>query len=134
MEFQVSTKGFNDIIDITHLVEEEVKKSKTEKGICLVFVAHSTCAITTIEYEKGVINDLKRILEKIAPMSGYYEHNKKWGDDNGYAHVRAALIGPSLLVPIENGKLKLGTWQQIVLIDFDNRPRTRNVFIHIIAG
>ena len=130
---QISTKGFNDIINITELVQKEVDKSHIQNGICLIFVAHSTCAVTTIEYEKGAINDLKKALERIAPMEAFYEHNKKWGDNNGYAHIRAAFIGPSLAVPVENGKLKIGTWQQIVLLDFDNRPRFRNINIDLIA-
>ena len=133
MKFNISTKGFNDIIDITSQVSKIVKESNVKDGICLVFVAHSTCAIATIEYEEGAIEDLKRALEIIAPMNENYEHCKKWGDCNGYAHVRAALMKPSLVVPIENGKLILGTWQQIVLIDFDNRPREREIIIKVIG-
>jgi secondary thiamine-phosphate synthase enzyme len=133
VKFNISTKGFNDIIDITSRVSKIVKESNVKDGICLVFVAHSTCAIATIEYEEGAIEDLKRALEIIAPMNENYEHCKKWGDCNGYAHVRAALMKPSLVVPIENGKLVLGTWQQIVLIDFDNRPREREIIIKIIG-
>jgi len=133
MKFNISTKGFNDIIDITSQVSKIVKESNVKDGICLVFVAHSTCAITTIEYEEGAIKDFKRALEIIAPMNENYEHCKKWGDCNGYAHIRAALMKPSLAVPIENGKLILGTWQQIVLIDFDNRPREREIIIKVIG-
>ena len=133
MKFNISTKGFNDIIDITSRVSKIVKESNVKDGICLVFVAHSTCAITTIEYEEGAIKDFKRALEIIAPMNENYEHCKKWGDCNGYAHIRAALMKPSLVVPIENGKLILGTWQQIVLIDFDNRPREREIIIKVIG-
>ena len=133
MKFNISTKGFNDIIDITSRVSKIVKESNVKDGICLVFVAHSTCAIATIEYEEGAIEDLKRALEIIAPMNENYEHCKKWGDCNGYAHIRAALMKPSLAVPIENGKLILGTWQQIVLIDFDNRPREREIIIKVIG-
>jgi len=133
MKFTISTKGFNEVIDITGRVEEEVKKSGVKDGICFVFVAHSTCALTTIEYEEGVINDLKRILEKIAPMTEDYEHCKKWGDCNGYAHVRAALMKPDLVIPVEDGKLVLGQWQQLVLIDFDNRPRTREIIVKTIG-
>jgi len=134
MKFNISTKGFTDIIDITPQVLKEVEKSKVKDGICLVFVAHSTCAITTIEYEEGAIKDLKRSLEIIAPMNTNYEHCKKWGDCNGYAHIRAALMKPSLVVPVENGKLVLGTWQQIVLIDFDNRPREREIIVKVIKS
>ena len=133
MKFNISTKGFNDIIDITSRVSKIVKESNVKDGICLVFVAHSTCAIATIEYEEGAIKDFKRALEIIAPMNENYEHCKKWGDCNGYAHIRAALMKPSLAVPIENGKLILGTWQQITLIDFDNRPREREIIIKVIG-
>lgn len=132
MKFNLSTKGFTDIINITSEVEKEVKKSEIKEGICLVFTAHATCALTVIEYEEGLIKDLKRALEIIAPMNEDYEHCKKWGDCNGYAHVRASLMKPSLTIPIEEGKLVLGTWQQIVLIDFDNRPREREVIIKVI--
>jgi len=133
MKFNLSTKGNNDIIDITDKVSDLVKKSGAKEGICLVFVAHSTCALTTIEYEEGVIKDLKRALENIAPMNKDYEHCKRWGDCNGYAHVRAALMKPCLSIPIEDRKLILGQWQQIVLIDFDNRPREREMIVKIIG-
>lgn len=132
MRFKISTKGLNDIIDITPQIKKETEKSGTKDGICLVFVAHSTCSITTIEYEQGVINDLKRALEALAPMNTNYEHCKKWGDCNGYAHVRAALMKPELAIPIQDGKLILGQWQQVVLIDFDNRPREREIIIKVI--
>lgn len=133
MKFKISTKGFNDIIDITSRVLEVVRKSKIREGICLISSPGSTCAITTIEYESGLIEDLKRVLERIAPMSEDYEHCKKWGDCNGYAHIRSALLKPFLALPIENGKLVLGTWQQIVLIDFDNRPREREIIVKVIG-
>jgi len=132
MKFKISTKGFNDIIDITNRVSEIVGKSDVSDGICLVFVAHSTCAVTTIEYEEGAMKDLKRALEIVAPMNTNYEHCKKWGDCNGYAHIRAALMKPCLAIPIENGKLILGQWQNIVLLDFDNRPREREITVKII--
>ena len=132
MKFKISTKGFNDIIDITNRVSEIVGKSDVGDGICLVFVAHSTCAVTTIEYEEGAMKDLKRALEIVAPMNTNYEHCKKWGDCNGYAHIRAALMKPCLAIPIENGKLILGQWQNIVLLDFDNRPREREITVKII--
>ncbi|UZE93426.1 MAG: secondary thiamine-phosphate synthase enzyme YjbQ [Candidatus Nealsonbacteria bacterium] len=134
MRFSISTKGFTDIIDITSKVSEFVKKSGVKEGICLISCPGSTCGITTIEYESGLIEDLKRVLEKIAPMSKDYEHCKKWGDCNGYAHIRSALMKPFLAVSIEEGKLVLGTWQNLVFIDFDNRPRERKVIIKIIAG
>lgn len=134
MKFSISTKGFNDIIDITDKVAQIIKKSKIEDGICLVSCPGSTCGITTIEYESGLIEDLKKVLEKIAPMSKDYEHCKKWGDCNGYAHIRSSLLKPFLAVPIEGGKLLLGTWQQIAFIDFDNRPRNREISVKIIKG
>ena len=132
VKFNIFTKGFTDIIDITPQVLKAVKESKVKDGICLVFVAHSTCAVTTIEYEEGVMKDLKRALEIVAPMNENYEHCKKWGDCNGYAHIRAALMKPCLTVPIENEKLILGQWQQIVLVDFDNRPREREIIVKVI--
>ncbi|MCD6177695.1 YjbQ family protein [bacterium] len=133
MRFSISTKGFNDVIDITNRVSEIVEESGKKEGLCVISCPGSTCAITTIEYESGAIEDLKRILEKLVPMSEEYQHCKKWGDCNGYAHIRSALIKPFLTVPIENGKLLLGTWQQIVFLDFDNRPRQREIFVKIIG-
>lgn len=134
MKFSLSTKGFNDIIDVTDKVAQIIEKSKIKDGICLISCPGSTCGITTIEYESGLIEDLKKVLEKIAPMSKDYEHCKKWGDCNGYAHIRSALLKPFLAVPIEEGKLLLGTWQQIAFIDFDNRPRNREISVKIIKG
>ena len=134
MRFSLKTKGFNDTINITNQVSELVEKIGKKEGICLISCPGSTCGITTIEYEKGVIEDLKRALEIIAPMNENYEHCKKWGDCNGYAHVRSALIQPFLAVPIEDGKLTLGEWQQITFIDFDNRPREREVLVKVISN
>lgn len=134
MKFSISTKGFNDIIDITDDVARIVEKSKIKDGICLIFCPGSTCGITTIEYESGLVEDLKRVLEKLIPMSKDYEHCKKWGDCNGYAHIRSALLKPFLVVPIEGGKLLLGTWQQIAFIDFDNKSRNREISVKIIKG
>ncbi len=131
MNFSIQTKGFNDIIDITDKVRELVKESKVEDGICLVFCPGSTGGITTIEFESGAISDLKTALEKIAPMNQDYEHNKKWGDGNGYAHIRSALLKPSMCLPVENGDLVLGNWQQIIFIDFDNKPRNRELIVKI---
>lgn len=134
MKFSLSSKGFTDIIDITPQVSDIVKDSRTKDGICLVFSSSSTSAITTIEYEDGAIKDLKRALEIVAPMNKDYEHCKKWGDCNGFSHVRAALMKPGLAVPIEDGRLVLGTWQQIVFIDFDNKPRDRKITVKIISS
>lgn len=133
MRFSLSTKGFNDTIDITDKISQAVKESKVRDGICLISCPGSTCGFTTIEYEKGVIEDLKRTLEKIAPMGKDYEHCKKWGDCNGYAHVRSALIKPFLALPVEDEKLTLGQWQQIVFIDFDNRPREREILVKVVG-
>ena len=133
MKFSISTKGFTDIIDITEKVSEEVKKSGKTEGICIVSCPGSTCGITTIEYESGAIQDFKRILENLVPMSKNYEHCKKWGDCNGYAHIRSALVKPFLSIPVENGKLALGQWQNIVLLDFDNRPRSREIIVKVIG-
>ena len=134
MIFNIATKGFNDIIDITFQVSEAVKGFKVKDGICLISSPGSTCGITTIEYEDGLVEDLKRALEKVAPMNESYEHCKKWGDCNGYAHIRSALIRPFLAAPIENGKLVLGTWQQIVFLDFDNRLRKREIVVKAISS
>ena len=133
MKFKLKTKGFNDIIDITPNVSQIVENSKIKDGICLISSPGSTCGITTIEYEEGLIEDLKRVLERIAPMSESYEHCKKWGDCNGYAHVRSALVKPFLAVAVDGGELALGTWQQIIFIDFDNRPREREVLVKIVG-
>jgi len=98
-----------------------------------LFIPGSTAALTTIEYERGVINDLKKAIERMAPEDLYYEHNERWGDGNGYSHVRSALLGPSLHIPVIDGKLTLGTWQQIVLLDFDNRPRKRQIIMQTLG-
>jgi len=131
--FQIKTNGFNDIRDITSGVDGAIGKSSISNGIVMVFVPGSTAGITTIEYEPGVVADLKKAIERIAPQNIHYDHDARWGDGNGFSHVRASLIGPSLSVPIVNGDLKLGTWQQIILIDFDNRPRTREVCIQVVG-
>lgn len=127
----VKTTGKTDIIDLTSRVEQEIESSTVRNGSVTLFIPGSTAALTTIEYESGVINDLRNAIERIAPEDLYYEHNERWGDGNGYSHVRSALIGPSLHIPIIDGRLALGTWQQIVLLDFDNRPRKRQVVVQI---
>lgn len=134
MGFQIKTKGHYDFIDITSQVEAEVGQANIKDGVVVVFVPGSTAAITTIEYESGVINDLIKVLENIAPENFDYEHHQKWGDKNGAAHLKSALIGTDLTVPVENGKLMLGPWQQIVLIDFDEKPRTREIIVKIISS
>ncbi len=127
MKFDLQTKGHYDFVDITARVEQAVSKSNIKNGIAIVFVLGSTATVTTMEYEEGVMEDLKNVFEKLAPENADYQHHLKWGDRNGAAHIKAALVGPDLTVPVENEKLQLGTWQQIVLLDFDNHPRRRSV-------
>ena len=129
----LNTKGFSDIIDITPQVLSIAKRSLIANGLITVICPGSTGSITTIEYESGVLQDLKDAFERIAPSDMPYEHNERWGDGNGFSHVRAALMKPSLTVPLVNGKLTLGTWQQIVFIDFDNRGRHRDIVVQIIG-
>ncbi|MCX5719998.1 MAG: secondary thiamine-phosphate synthase enzyme YjbQ [Nitrospirae bacterium] len=131
---EINTKGFSDTIDITDKVNTIVEMSRIDNGLVTVFCKGSTGTVTTIEYESGVINDLQRVLEKIAPSNVPYEHDKRWGDGNGFSHVRAALMKPSLSIPLIDKKLTLGTWQQIVFIDFDNRARHRTIVVQIIGG
>jgi len=130
--FNVSTEGFNDIIDITEKVSEIVKNSKVKDGICLISCPGSTCGITTLEAEPNLTSDFKEFLEKLVPSDKKYHHDQTWGEANAPSHIRSALIKPFLTVPIENGKLVLGTWQQCVLIDFDNRPREREIIVKIL--
>ena len=132
-ELVLRTTAGTDIVDLTEQVQDQLSASGVESGILVLFVPGSTGALTTIEYESGVLEDLKRVIEKLAPEDTHYEHDRRWGDGNGYSHVRAALVKPSLSIPIQNGRLALGTWQQIVLMDFDNRPRDRRVLIQILG-
>jgi secondary thiamine-phosphate synthase enzyme len=127
------TKGENDIIDITDDVSKAVKESKLKNGSVVIFVPGSTGAITTIEYEPGLLKDFPRMLERIVPKDIEYEHHKTWHDWNGHSHVRASLLGPSLTIPFINGALTLGTWQQIVFIELDVRKRERKLILQIIG-
>jgi secondary thiamine-phosphate synthase enzyme len=129
----LSTKGLCDFHEITSQVAAAVGKSKIKNGVVTVFSPGSTGALTTIEYEDGVLEDLKGAIERIAPSNIPYAHDRRWGDGNGFSHVRAALLGPSLTVPVIDGKLTLGTWQQIVFIDFDNRSRRRNIVVQVVG-
>jgi len=129
----LTTKGFTDILDITDKVTAIVAKSGIQNGLVNVFCSGSTGGITTIEYESGVIKDLKKVIEKIVPSNMPYEHDTRWGDGNGFSHVRAALMKPSLTIPLIKGKLTLGTWQQIVFMDFDNRGRNRDVVVQVVG-
>ena len=130
---RLSTKGFGDTIDISASVQAILEKSDIVNGLVTVFCQGSTGTITTIEFEAGVIRDLKTALEKIAPSNVPYEHDRAWGDGNGFSHVRAALMKPSISIPIVDGKMTLGTWQQIVFIDFDNKPRNRKIVAQVIG-
>jgi secondary thiamine-phosphate synthase enzyme len=130
----LDTKGFSDIIDITGKVVSILERSGAKNGLISVFCPGSTGAVTTIEYESGVLEDLQRAIEKLVPSDIPYEHNKRWGDGNGFSHVRTALIKPSITIPVIEGKLTLGTWQQIVFIDFDNRQRHRNIIVQVIGN
>jgi len=129
----IDTKGFSDIIDITPRVLSYVKQAGIANGLITLFCPGSTGALTTIEYEPGVLRDLREALEKIAPSDVSYHHDARWGDGNGFSHVRAALMKPSLSIPVVEGRPTLGTWQQIVFIDFDNRARKRNIVVQIIG-
>ncbi len=131
MKISISTQGHNDIINLTPEIEKLVKKSGVKEGMVYLFVTGSTAALTTLEYESGLIEDLQMVLEKIVPEGVDYKHHQRWSDHNGAAHLRAALMKPDLIIPIENGELTLGTWQQVVLIDFDERPRTREIIIKV---
>lgn len=132
-EIIVPTDGYCDIKNITDDVQEIVTASNLQQGSCTVFSIGSTAAITTIEYEPGLIKDFPKVLEKLIPAVAKYHHNDTWGDGNGHSHIRSALIGTSFNVPFIKGDLLLGTWQQIVLIDFDNRKRTRRVAVQIMG-
>lgn len=132
-KFTEKSQGFCDIIDITAKVQEQIQKEKVRNGLATLFVSGSTAALTTIEYEPGLVQDLKELLERLIPSNKKYHHDDRWGDDNGFSHLRASLFGPSLQIPVESGRLLLGTWQQIVLVDFDNRPRTREIAVQIMG-
>ena len=132
-ELEVKTQGEVDIIDITGSIQKTISKSKIKNGIACVFVPGSTGTLTTIEYEPGLMKDFPRALEKIAPKNDYYNHHETWHDDNGHSHVRASLMGPSITLPIKNGKLLHGTWQQIVFVELDTRPRNRNLIVEIVG-
>lgn len=130
-ELYLETNGFSDIIDITPQVRDAVRNSEIVNGFVLVFIPGATAAVTTMEYESGLIEDMKRALEIIAPMNQSYKHDLRWGDGNGFSHVRASFLGPSLTIPVVDGEPVLGTWQQVVVIDMDNKPRKRRVVIGV---
>jgi secondary thiamine-phosphate synthase enzyme len=131
--FDVATAGQGDTREITGMVSEALATSGMRSGIAAVCVVGSTASITTIEFEPGAVADLDKVLERLAPREAIYQHHLRWGDDNGSSHVRAALLGPSVTVPFVDGKLMLGTWQQIVLLEFDTRPRQREVVVQMVG-
>lgn len=128
-----STNGFSDMKDLTAEVSQKLSEHGLKSGIVTLFVPGSTGGLTTIEYESGLVKDFSELMEKIVPSNVTYHHDARWGDGNGFSHVRASLLGPSLTVPFSNGTLNLGTWQQIVFIDFDNRSRSRTIFLQFIG-
>jgi len=132
MNFTVSTKGHYDFVDITDQIREIVAQATVKEGLVLVFVKGSTAALTIIENEKGIFKDIKQILEKLAPEASDYQHHQKWGDHNGAAHIKASLIKPDVVIPLTNGILDLGTWQQIILIDFDEKSREREIVVKVV--
>jgi len=129
----LSTQGSADIRDITDQLANAVSKSGLTAGTATVFCPSSTSALTTIEFEGGVLSDLRRLFDEIVPSGREYAHNERWHDGNGHSHVRAALLGPSLTIPFVDGQLTLGTWQQVIYVDFDNRPRQRKLIVQLIG-
>ena len=129
----LKTSAKDEIIDITSRAQDIVAKSGIRDGIVCIFVAGSTAAVTTVEFEPGLVKDLQEAAERLYPKRLDYEHHKRWGDGNGHAHVRASFVGPSLTVPLVDGQLLLGTWQQIVFMEFDNKPRSREVMVQIVG-
>ena len=130
---RLSTKGNCDIVDITSQVAQEVSDSGISNGTATIFITGSTAGVTTIEFEPGLVADLKDMWDRVIPQNIPYQHDRAWGDGNGHSHVRASLLSASLTVPFMNKRLTLGTWQQIVLLDFDNRPRSREIIIQVIG-
>ena len=131
--FQISTNGQGDVRDVTRQVADAVSRAGMRSGIVTVFAVGSTAGITTVEFEAGAIEDLNAVFEQLAPRESEYRHHLRWGDDNGSSHVRAAIVGPSLTVPFVDGAMVLGTWQQIVLLEFDTRARSREVMVQIVG-
>lgn len=130
---QFQTEGHGQILDITNRVSETLRASGLRNGLVTLFTPSSTSALTTTEYESGTIYDIQQLFDRIAPPDLEYRHNQRWGDGNGHAHARHALLGPSLTVPVIEGQMTLGTWQQIIFVDFDNRPRSRTLVLQMIG-
>ena len=129
----LTTKGYNDMIDVTENVINKLADSGLQDGLATMFVPGSTGGFTAIEHESGLVEDFSAMMERLIPQEAHYHHDARWGDGNGFSHVRAALLGPSLTVPFRNGRLNLGTWQQIIFVDFDNRPRSRNIVLQFMG-
>lgn len=132
-EISIDTRGDSEVVDLSSDAQKAVDNAGLTDGLCTVFVAHSTCGVTTIEYEPGCNADLKATFEALAPEDAIWQHNELNADTNGHSHVRAAMVGPSVVVPIRDGTLQLGVWQKIVCIDFDDRPRTRKVVVQLLG-
>lgn len=130
---QIRTQGECDVLDITATVASALSRSGLGEGIVNIFVPGSTAGVTTIEYEPGAVDDLRAAIERLVPRTARYRHDARWGDGNGYSHVRAALLKAGLAVPFQRGALLLGTWQQVILVDFDNRPRNREIVIQVVG-
>lgn len=130
---EVSTTGQGDAQDLTAIVARAIARSTLTTGVATIFVVGSTAGVTTLEFESGVVQDLDRALQRLAPREGEYQHHLRWGDDNGSSHVRAALIGPSVAIPFVNKELMLGTWQQIALVELDTQPRRRQIVIQLVG-
>ena len=132
-KIHISTGGDCEMVDITNHVAAEITKAKVKEGTVTIFVSGSTAGISTIEYEDGLVSDFKTMWQRIVPRNIQYQHDRRWGDGNGHSHVRASMLGPSLVVPFTNGRMMLGTWQQVVVVDFDNRPRSREIVVQIMG-
>ncbi len=132
-EIQLSTRGAGTVLDVTREVAGEIRRAGIASGTVTVFVPGSTGGVTTVEFEDGLVRDLDELFERLAPQGPEYHHDARWGDGNGFSHCRASLLGPSLTVPVVDGELTLGTWQQIVFLDFDNRGRQRRLIVQVMG-
>lgn len=134
MIFEIETKGGGEAVNITEKIKEAVKASGTKDGVCFVFALHSTVGITISENEEGAIEDIKDFLEKNIPSTKPHKHDKRWGDGNGFAHLRSAMLKPEIILPVEGGELLLGQWQEVFLFDFDNKPRKRQICVKVLKS
>lgn len=130
---EIETRGDTDIVDITDRLRSLIGRAAVRDGVATLFVPGSTASLSTIEYEPGAVKDFRGVLESLAPRDGHYHHHERWGDDNGNSHVRACLMGPSLTIPFVDNEPTLGTWQQVILLDFDTRPRRRELVVQLIG-